>query len=184
MKKYISFIAFVISLSFLLTGCTGFSKKINEIQKEQEEHAALVNKKIQDHGQILSNLQSSCQNIEGQIEELSQKATNTDSDYSKLQTALDTLNNKIETRGNFLDTIYPKIQKRIDDLEIKVNTLLEIEHDLQTKITALQSQLSDISSETKQYDTSYDELGYSNRWLRNLSNKKGQQEEVQKQERK
>lgn len=182
MKKYISFTFLVISLFPLLMGCSGFPKRINEIQKTQEEHAALVNKMIQTHEQILSNLQSSCKDIEGQIEELSQKTTNADINYSKLQTALDALNYKTETRDNSLDNIYSEIQKRINNIELKVKTILEIENDLQAKVAALQSQLSDISSEIKQNDTNYSELGYSNQWLRNLSNKIDRQKEAKNKE--
>jgi chromosome segregation ATPase len=177
MKKYISHIFFVISLSFLLTGCTGLSKKINEIQKTQEKLLAIVERKIQYHEQKLSNLQSIChdiENIRGQIEELFQKIANMDVNYSKLQAALNSLDGKIETRNSSFEDVLSETKKHVSDLEARVSIIQEIENDLQNTITTLQSKLYNIKTETKQYNTDYNEFGYSNQWLRGAFGEIGQ----------
>ncbi|MCF6159536.1 MAG: hypothetical protein E3K32_13425 [wastewater metagenome] len=175
MKKYISLIFLVISLPYLSVGCTGFSKKIHTIQEAQEKRFVLVDNKIHDQEQALSNLQYANQEIKKQTEELSQEVVNISTLYSELQATLEAINSKIETGDNSSENTLSEIRKRIDELDAKISRLQKTEDDLQNKFATLQSQLSDISSEVKQYDTGYNELGYSNQWLRDALSKKDQQ---------
>lgn len=86
--------------------------------------------------------------------------------YSKLNVALSSIDDKIETRNSSLENILFETKKHISDLEARVGTIQEIENDLQNMINTLQSKLFDITTETKQYNTDYNEFGYSSQWLR------------------
>ena len=70
MKKYIFLTFIALSISSLSAGCVGLGKKSSRMQ---EEHLALVDRKILELDQVLSNLKLSAQNLGRRVEELAQK---------------------------------------------------------------------------------------------------------------
>lgn len=148
--RFLIFIVLGLFPSFV--GCAGFTKKFS---KTNEEHLASIDKKIQEHEQAISNLNSSAQNLEKYIEELSQKTADMNANYSKLYATVNTLNSKVETKDSSLESMLSDAQKNIGDLgrklsEVELNKKLgEIERakiDLQNQIIFLLSQRSHLRS--------------------------------------
>ena len=142
---FLTFLA--IYISFVLVGCAGLYKKLSK-DKSKDEHLALIDKKIQDIEHVLSNLDTSTQNLGRRVDELSQKTTNIDTNYSKLSGAIDGLNSKVETKDRSLENVCTEAQRHIDDLWKKLNRIEEIvkiKTDLQNQIIVLLSQRSQIT---------------------------------------
>ena len=133
----LTFIA--LGLSSLFVGCAGLSTKSS---RAQEEHLALIDQKIQEFEQRLSNLNTSAQNLGSRVEELSQKAVDTDTNYSKLQSTLDGLSSKVELKDSAHETILAEAQKNISDLEKKLTEIEKAKTDLQNQLLNLQTQRS------------------------------------------
>jgi len=117
MKKYIFLTFIALSLSSLSVGCVGLGKKSS---RTQEEHMALVDQKILELDQVLSNLNLSAQNLGKRVEELAQKTTDIDTNYSKLNTTLNDLSSKVESKDNSITTTLSETQKNIGDLTKKL----------------------------------------------------------------
>ncbi|MDR4504518.1 MAG: hypothetical protein MRK01_06965 [Candidatus Scalindua sp.] len=169
MEKYISLISLVVSLSSLFMGCSGFSKKIAAIQKEQEKRLIIVDKKIRYHEQELLNLQSFNHDREimkRQIEELFQKIDTIGGNYSELQAALNGLVCRVEINNCSLGKGLSETKKHINELDARLGKIQEIEHDLQAAVTTLQSKRYNSVPETMKQNTDYNEFGYSIQWLR------------------
>src|SRR3972149_420304 len=88
MKKYFFLTFLALSISSLSAGCLGLSKKSS---RTQEAHMALVDQKILELDQALSGLNLNAQNLGKRVEELAQKTSAIDTNYSKLNTTLDEL---------------------------------------------------------------------------------------------
>ena len=108
MKKYIFLTFIALSISSLSAGCVGLSKKSS---KTQEEHLALVDQKILELGQLLTNLNLSAQNLGRRVEEIAQKTATTDTNYSKLNATLDALSSQVETKDSSIETTLSETQK-------------------------------------------------------------------------
>ncbi len=136
MRKYIPLAFTAISL-FSFVGCAGLSQKS---YKAQEEHLAFVDKKIQELEQSVLNLNTSAQNLGRRIEELSQKSADVEGNYSKLNTSLDELRLKADTKDSSHDAILSDAQRAIDDLVVKLSEIEKAKADLQNQIAVLQAQ--------------------------------------------
>ncbi len=119
MKRYILFftVAGIFSLS---AGCTETGTMSTE---PQVEHLALVDQKIR---------------------EVEQRLTNTDTHYLKLDATLKELCSKIESQDNSVKTIISETQKNISDILNKLNEIEKAKADMQNQISALQAQRSRI----------------------------------------
>jgi chromosome segregation ATPase len=130
MKKYFFPIFAVLGLSSIIMGCSGFSKDVIKIQKDQAEHLTLIDKRIKEYDQILPALESSVRNFERHLSELSQETI----------TMLDKLDSRVEKKNKSLE----EVRENIRVLEKKLNNLQESNKNLQNQITKLQSQISEI----------------------------------------
>ncbi|MDN3514670.1 MAG: hypothetical protein NG747_09750 [Candidatus Brocadia sp.] len=137
MRKHVIFTILVFGFSSLFAGCVGLSKKTS---RAQEEHLALIDQKIQELEQGISNLNSSAQNLGKRIEELSQSAVDTDANYSKIRNTLDGLSSQVELKDSAFETILAEAQKNISDLERKLAEIEKAKTDLQNQLLSLQTQ--------------------------------------------
>lgn len=151
MKKNTILSFAVLCLFSVVMGCTGFSQKVVDTQKYQAEHLALIDKRIQEHDQKLSDLDLSIQNIGKRIGEISQETTQINANYLKLHTAVNSLDSHIEkqesSRGNNLS----EIQGNIHDIEKRLYEIREAKDSIQDQVTALQTQISHIEAKLEQY---------------------------------
>ena len=76
--KYIFLTFIALCLSSLIMGCAGFTKSYKKSSKSKEERLTLIDQKVGEIEQAISNLNASSQNLERRFEELSQKTANTD----------------------------------------------------------------------------------------------------------
>lgn len=151
MKKIdFSIFLIIVGLSSLM-GCAGFSKKTIEVQKNHTEHLELIDKKIQEHEQAFSDLNSSDQNLEKRIEELLQKMAHTETNYSQIHSMLNILNSKAETENISIKNTLSEVQKNISDFEKILSVIHDEKNDLQNQIVTLQSQISRITAEIEEH---------------------------------
>ncbi|WKZ20433.1 MAG: hypothetical protein QY310_07655 [Candidatus Jettenia sp. CY-1] len=142
--KYFSLIFMILALTFLLTGCAEFSRFYTK-SSQNDERLALIDQRILELEQALSNLNVSDQNLEKRIGELSQKV---DTNYSTLHESVNGLNARVERKERLLEGNLLEAQKNINNLENKLDKLNEIEKiktDLQNQIIVLLSQRSTIT---------------------------------------
>ena len=147
MKKYIFLTFIALSISSLSVGCAGqgkffsqFGKKSSTAQEAQEEHMALVDQKILELEQALSDLNLSALNLVKLVEELAQKTTDIDTNYSKLNATMDKLISQVETKDSSMESTISETQKNINDLTQKLSEIEQVKTDLQNQALALQSQ--------------------------------------------
>lgn len=143
--KYFFLIFVILALSFLHTGCAEFSRFYKKSSRTNDEPLALIDQRIQELEQALSNLNLSDQNLEKRIGELSQKI---DTNYSTLHESVNGLNSRVERKESLLESNLSEAQKNINNLENKLDKLNEIEKiktDLQNQIIVLLSQRSQIT---------------------------------------
>jgi tetratricopeptide (TPR) repeat protein len=141
MMKYIVLGLAVVSMT-AFAGCGGLQNKTSR-NKEPEQRLALIDQKIQEMQQSLSQLSLTDQNIERRVDELSQKTHGLDENYLHLKATTDSLNSKLETKDNSARNSVVDVQRNIDDLEKKLSRIEEIEKvktDLQNQIIVLLSQ--------------------------------------------
>lgn len=141
MMKYIV-VGLAVAIMTSFAGCSGLQKK-NSKNKETEQSLALIDRKIQEIQQSLSQLSLTDQNLERRIDEVSQKTNGMDANYSYLKTTTDSLNSKLETKDNSVRNNVVDLQRNIDDLEKKLNKIEEMEKiktELQSQIIVLLSQ--------------------------------------------
>lgn len=139
MKRYVLLTLIIFGLSSLFAGCGGLSKKTS---RAQEERLALLDQKILEFEQKLSDLNASAQNLGNRVEGLSQKAVDTDTNYSKLQNTLDGLSSRVEMKDGAFETILAETQKNISELEKKIAEIEKAKVDLQNQLLSLQTQRS------------------------------------------
>lgn len=145
MKKYIFLTFIALSISSLSVGCAGQRKFFSQFGKkssgaQEEEHMALVDLKILELEQALSDLNLSALNLVKLVEELAQKTTDIDTNYSKLNTTLDKLSSQVETKDSSMVSTISETQKNINDLTQKLSEIEQVKTDLQNQALALQSQ--------------------------------------------
>ena len=144
MKKYIFLTFIALSIFSLSVGCAGQRKFFSQFGKKssgaQEEHMALVDLKILELEQALSDLNLSALNLVKLVEELAQKTTDIDTNYSKLNTTLDKLSSQVETKDSSMVSTISETQKNINDLTQKLSEIEQVKTDLQNQALALQSQ--------------------------------------------
>lgn len=144
MKKYIFLTFIALSISSLSVGCVGQRKFFSQFGKKsseaQEEYMALVDRKILELEQALSDLNLSTLNLVKLVEELAQKTTDIDTNYSKLNTTLDKLSSQVETKDSSMVSTISETQKNINDLTQKLSEIEQVKTDLQNQALALQSQ--------------------------------------------
>ena len=141
--KYIFLTFIALSVSFLSIGCAGFSKKSSN---PKEDRLALVDLKIKKLEQSLSNLDASTKSLVRFIEELSDKTSAMEKNYSKFHTKLYELSSKMETKDSSLESALSDTQKTIEELEKKLNETEEAKTDLQNQISELQAQRHNVTS--------------------------------------
>ncbi|MGQ3685170.1 MAG: hypothetical protein ACUBOA_09250 [Candidatus Loosdrechtia sp.] len=147
MKKKLFFIFVVAGITFVTMGCSGVLKEIIEIQKTQVEHLTLIHKRIEEYDQTILVLESSVRNLEIRLAESSQK----------IISVLDNLKSTFEIKLESLEKDTSEIRKKVNnlekeinmlqlnELENKINMLQEANKNIQSQITKLQSQLSEIT---------------------------------------
>lgn len=120
MKRYILFftVAGIFSLS---AGCAETGTRTTE---PQVEHLALIDQKIR---------------------EVEQRLTNTDTHYLKLDATLKDLCSRIESQDNSVKTIISETQKSIGDILNKLNEIEKTKADMQNQISVLQAQRAQIT---------------------------------------
>ncbi len=141
--KYIFLTGVLLGIFSLLTGCAVVSKKSFNLQ---QAHLTSIDQKIQKLDQSLSNLDIFTKNIVKLIEELSEKTTTIDKNYSKLQITLNELNSVVETKDSTLETALSDTQKTIENLKKKLSELEEAKADLQKQIAELRTEKHKIIS--------------------------------------
>ncbi|UJS18460.1 MAG: hypothetical protein L3J17_05230 [Candidatus Jettenia sp.] len=152
MKK-INFLTFLMLLclsSFM--GCAGFSKKTIEIQKNHAERLESIDKKIQEHEQVFSNLNSFDENLEKRIEEVLQKVAHAEANYLQIHSMLKALDSKVETENTSMRNAISEAQKNISNFEKILSVIQEEKNDLQNQIVTLQSQISHITAEIEEHN--------------------------------
>ncbi|TVL99099.1 MAG: hypothetical protein CV087_19325 [Candidatus Brocadia sp. WS118] len=142
MKQYFVMVSIVWGLTTIFAGCGGTAKKSDQIQTE---HLGVIEEKIHELELGLSNLNNSAQELGKRVDALSQKTTDTDSNYSKLLTSLDVLSSKVELKDSSFESILAETQKTIKDLEKKMDEMEKAKIDLQNQLMTLQTQRSRIT---------------------------------------
>ncbi|WKZ20434.1 MAG: hypothetical protein QY310_07660 [Candidatus Jettenia sp. CY-1] len=152
MKKvdFLTFLTLLGLSSFM--GCAGFSKKTIEIQKNHAERLESIDKKIQEHEQVFSSLNSFDENLEKRIEKVLQKVAHAEANYLQIHSMLKALDSKVETENTSMKNAISEAQKNISNFEKILSIIQEEKNDLQNQIVTLQSQISHITTEIEEHN--------------------------------
>ncbi len=140
--KHLRLVFTVVGLFPLLFGCADFSKKSQDVQREQLE---LVDSKLVNLESAIANLNVVAQSIGKRVEELSQKTTNMDINYSRLYSEVDGLGSKVaaaEATDSSVGLVISDTQANLAELSKRLSEIEKAKSDLQNQILVLQAQKS------------------------------------------
>ncbi|MDR4506935.1 MAG: tetratricopeptide repeat protein [Candidatus Brocadiaceae bacterium] len=89
---------------------------------------------------LLSDMKASSQNLASRLDDLSQKTSDLDAHYLKLQDSLGEVNSRLEIKDRSLETTLTDSQKAIKTIEDRLHGIEKANTDLQNQIITLQTQ--------------------------------------------